>query len=115
MPAPETAIELEHVGRRAGRSIARHEVDAGGDHRGGVDERGDGRRAGHRVRQPDVQGELRGLAEETAHQERADGARAEPGRGLELRPELGEVERAELREAEGDAEDEAEVADAVRR
>ncbi len=38
-------------------------VNAGGHHGGGVDERGDGRRAFHRVRQPDVEWELRGFAD----------------------------------------------------
>ena len=42
---------------------AADEVDAGRDHRRGVDEGGDGRRAFHRVGQPDVQRELRRLAD----------------------------------------------------
>ena len=41
---------------------AADQVDAGRDHRGGVDERGDRRRAGHRVGQPDVERDLRALA-----------------------------------------------------
>ena len=89
-----------------------HEVDARGHHRGGVDERGDRRRAGHRVGEPDVQGELGGLAEEAAHQQRADGdGDGLGGGGVVL--ERDEVQRAVKREAHRDAEDEAEVADAV--
>ena len=38
---------------------ARDHVHAGGDHRGGVDERGDGRGAFHRVGQPDIERKLR--------------------------------------------------------
>jgi hypothetical protein len=37
------------------RVHARDQVDAGGDHRRGMDEGGDGRRALHRVRQPCVE------------------------------------------------------------
>ena len=44
------------------RQHARHQVNAGDDHRRGVDQRGDGRRALHRVRQPDVERELGRLA-----------------------------------------------------
>ena len=91
---------------------AGHEVDAGGDHRRGVDERGDRRRAGHGVGEPDVERELGGLAEEAAHEQGADGdGDALGGGGVVL--ERGEVQRAVEREAHGDAEDEAEVADAV--
>ena len=91
---------------------AGHEVDAGGDHRRGVDERGDGRRASHRVREPHVQGELGGLAEEAAHEQRTDGDRDGLGGGRVVL-ERGEVERAVEREAHRDAEDEAKVAHAV--
>ena len=41
---------------------ARDQVHAGGDHRRRVDQRRHRRRAGHRVRQPDVQRDLRRLA-----------------------------------------------------
>ena len=47
---------------------ADHE-DAGGDHGGGVDQRRDRRRAFHRVRQPDVQEELRRLAHRADEQQ----------------------------------------------
>ena len=45
---------------------ARQHVDACGDHRRGVDERGDRRRALHGIRQPDVERNLRGLADRAA-------------------------------------------------
>ena len=51
---------------------ARDHVDAGRDHRRGVDEGGDGRRAFHRVRQPDVQRELRALAGRAEQEQQAD-------------------------------------------
>ena len=38
------------------------QIHAGGHHRCGVDQRGDGRRPGHGVRQPDVERELGALA-----------------------------------------------------
>ena len=47
---------------------ARPEVDAGDDHRGRVDERGDRRGTGHGVGQPCVQRELARLADDREHQ-----------------------------------------------
>ena len=56
------------------KADAHQHVNAGGHHRRGVDQRGDRRRAFHRVRQPDVQRELRGLADRAAEdQQRRDG------------------------------------------
>ncbi len=54
-------------GEREGRAIkeemrAGDHVDAGSDHGGGVDERGDGRGAFHGVGQPDVERKLRAFA-----------------------------------------------------
>ncbi len=51
------------------REGTRHEIDAGGNHRRGVDERTHRRRALHRVWQPDVQRELRGLADRAKEDE----------------------------------------------
>ena len=62
------------------RGRAAHHVDAGGDHGGGVDERRDGRGAFHRVRQPDVKGNLRAFARGAHHQQQADGG--DPARGV---------------------------------
>jgi hypothetical protein len=67
------------------RAAADDEVDAGGDHRRGVDERGHRRRAGHRVAEPGLQRELRGLAAGAEQQQQADRRSA----GLDALPVLG--------------------------
>ena len=101
------------------RGRARDHVDAGGHHRGRVDEGGDRRRALHRVREPDVERDLRALARGADEQEEADRASASPpqaqldghlGGGRHHRPE---VQRAERHEDEEHPEEEAEVADPV--
>ena len=51
---------------------AHHKVDTGGDHRRCVDQRGHRCRAGHRVAQPALQGELRRLAAGCQQQHQAD-------------------------------------------
>ena len=108
----------EHrVGGEAEEDVAAgHHVDAGRDHRRGVDQGRDRRRARHRVRQPDVERKLRGLAarpdeeaEADERQVRRDARRIGRGGG----EDLAEVERAEEREDAEDPEDEAEVADPV--
>ena len=63
--------------QRAGREFqqrrhARHQEHAGGHHGRGVDQRGDRGRALHRVRQPDMQAELRRLAHGADEQQDAD-------------------------------------------
>ena len=50
-----------------------HHVDAGGDHGGRVDQRGDGRRACHGVGQPDIERKLRRFAAGAHQQQQADG------------------------------------------
>ena len=50
---------------------ARDHVDAGGDHGGGVDQRGDRRGAGHRVGQPDVERNLRRFSGRADQQQQA--------------------------------------------
>ena len=74
-------------GEREGRAVeeemsAGDHVDAGGDHGGGVDERGDGRGAFHGVGQPDVERKLRALAGGAEQQAEADDGEdaAVPGR-----------------------------------
>ena len=84
-------------------------VDAGRDHRGGVDQGGDGRRALHRVGQPDLERELGGLAHRPAEQQQRD----QPAEHMAV-AEGGEVDGAVGPVAEDDAEQEAEVAHAVR-
>src|SRR5690606_38989444 len=114
------------LGDQEDRVHAGDQVDARGDHGGRVDEGGDGGRALHRVREPDVEGELRRLAEGADHQEQGDalglhrdGGEVAGGGGGEVRLELlggedlGVLDGAEVGEGEPDAEGEAEVADAV--
>ena len=72
--APMMATTVSAVGRAVEERVAaRDHVDAGGDHGGGVDERGDGRGAFHRVGQPDVEGDLRGLAGGAEDEQQGDG------------------------------------------
>ena len=52
---------------------ARDHVDAGGDHGGGVDERGDRGGAFHGVGEPDVERDLRGLAGGAEDEQQRDG------------------------------------------
>ena len=57
--AAEDGRRVLHLGRRLeDRRRAEEEVDAGNDHRRGVDERGDGRRAFHGVGKPRVERQL---------------------------------------------------------
>ena len=102
------------------------EEDAGGDHRGRVDEGGDGGRALHGVGQPDMERELAGLADGPAKDQEADGRRG----GEAARKEVREVgERGGFQDAMAaiveeqralgvlqpeQAEEEAEIADARR-
>ena len=55
--AADVGDHQQHLGRED-RIEAAHQVDAGGHHRGGVDQGADGRGAFHGVGQPDVQREL---------------------------------------------------------
>ncbi len=60
---------------------AANQVDAGGDHRGRVDERGDRRRTRHRVGEPNVERNLRALARATQEEREAHGRRRADGDG----------------------------------
>ena len=76
-------------------------VDAGGDHGGGVDEGGDGGGAFHGVGEPDVEGDLGGLAGSAEDQEKGDGgeeAAVQVGVPRDRAEDVGEVERAEVRD-----------------
>ena len=105
-----------HSGRGAEDGVAAgHEVDAGVDHRGGMDQGGDRRGAFHCVRQPDVERELGALADGPAEeQQRDDGdpGRREPAAFDQLEDGL-HVESSELRPDGHDREGEAHVADSV--
>ena len=99
---------------------ARHHVDTGGDHGGGVDEGGDGGGTFHGVGQPDVEWGLGGLAD-GAGKEAEDGGAEEGGgdfgvggspSGDAVEGEGGGGATGDLPEEE-DADHEAEVADAV--
>ena len=68
---------------------AADEIDAGGDHRGGVDECGDGRRAFHRVRQPGVQRELGRLADAAEEEAEAKDDVESWGGRHGIQPDLG--------------------------
>ena len=73
MTAPRTADEVLHVRRELEDAVrARDQVDAGGHHRRGVDQRADRRRALHRVGQPRVQRDLRRLRDRAAEQAERD-------------------------------------------
>ena len=121
MAAAKMAVKVadgghdQHRGRRLGedRVGAGDHVDAGVDHRRGVDERADRGRALHRVGQPDVERELGGLADRAGEEEQRD----ERDRALVERPDpledLVEAQRPEVDPDHDHAEAEAEVADAV--
>ena len=70
MIAPMSAA----VGRQLEQRVhARDQVDAGGDHRGGVDQGGDRGGALHRVREPGVERELGRLGERADQDQQAGG------------------------------------------
>ena len=78
VPAPIQATSVIASGARTKTAAAAgDEVDAGRDHRRGVDEGRDGRRARHRVGEPDVERHLRALAAGAEEEEEADGVDAE--------------------------------------
>ena len=71
--APTMATVAEREGRAVEEEMrAGDHVDAGGDHGGGVDERGDRRGAFHGVGQPDVERKLRAFAGSADQQAEAD-------------------------------------------
>ena len=71
---PDHRADVLRGGRAFEQRVhARDQVHAGGDHRRGVDQRADRRRALHRVGQPRVQRDLRGLGERADEQQHAAG------------------------------------------
>ena len=115
------ADDRDHVHRDRARAVkisrgARDHVDAGGHHGRGVDQRGDRRGTGHRVRQPDVQRNLRRLAAGAHQQQQAD--RGEhPALGSTGMPclanTLAKSSEPKLHDDQEHRQREAEVADAV--
>ena len=108
---PQDDIERDRRRREERLDPAQH-VDARRHHGRRVDQRRHRGRAFHRVRQPDVQRHLSRLAKGTAEEQERDARRdhlaaADGGR------DLGQVHRAERGLAPEDAEEEAEVADAI--
>ena len=104
-------VQEEHV-------RARDHVHARGHHGGGVNQRADRRGAFHGVGQPDVQRNLRGLAGRADQQQKRGGgqhagARGFHGHGGRAAEHRREIQRAELPEQQEQAQQEAEVADAV--
>ena len=91
-------------------------VDAGGDHGGGVDERGDGRWAFHGVGKPDVERKLRAFAGGADEQAESDGGEDASGPGGfygEFGGDHVKGEGTEVSEQQEHADEEAEVADAI--
>ena len=71
---PTIAAVIARGGRDLDERVhAGDQVDAGGDHRRGVDQGRDRRRALHRVREPGVERHLRRLGEGADEQEQAGG------------------------------------------
>ena len=111
---PEITVSASGVKMK---NTAEH-VNTGGHHRRGVDERADGRRAFHRVRQPHVQRELRGLADRTAEDQQTGKRRRATEDGwivLNVMFDEFEIQSSVQRDPQNqDAQHEAEVADAIR-
>ena len=102
----------ERVGDHQDVDPAQH-INAGGNHRGGVDQGRDGRRAFHRVGEPNLERKLGGFTDSAAEEEERD-QRAEDqavfrGKGVEF----GQVDRVVGPVAHHDPEEKTEVADAV--
>jgi hypothetical protein len=110
--APTHDDERARLGQVVDRVAAGDQVDAGGDHRRGVDEGGDRGRALHRVGQPRLQRELAGLAAGAEQQQQRD--RDERVRATRPTLEhLGYCSVPELRPHEEDRDGQADVADPV--
>ncbi len=106
---------LRRASGEAARLHAGHQVDAGRHHRGRVDQGRDRRRALHGVGQPDVQRELRRLADRADEQQQRDAGRRRladhAGLGREVQVQV--ADRPDRLEPEEHREHEPPVADAV--
>ena len=88
------------------------EVDTGGDHRRGVDQRGDGRGARHRVGEPGVQRELRRLARHAGEQQQGDQGGVVEAAGARRSPRISrDAERAGVGGEREQADQEGDVAE----
>ena len=76
-PCPDARITAVRGGVVQHRCHPGHEVDAGGDHRGGMDQGRDRRRAFHGVGQPDVERDL-GRLPDGAHEQQQRDRRGRP-------------------------------------
>ncbi len=95
------------------RAAADDEVDAGGDHRGRVDERRYRGGALHRVEEPGLERELRGLAAGCEKEQQADPGEGGFTRLACHREDLVEYDGAERNEDQHDRQAQSDVADAV--
>ncbi len=111
---PMMAIDVHRIRRmHIDGPRARAHVDAGGHHGRGVDQRGDGRGAGHGVGQPGVERNLRRFAGRAHQQQQADQRQRGLRSARRLMEHRAEIERAELLEDEEHRQRESEIADAV--
>ncbi len=109
---------LHRIGRQHEQRVgARHHVHARGHHGRSVDQRGDRRRAFHRVRQPDIQRELRRLAAGADEQQQAGGGDHRIANvklsAARQQVDLGVLHRAEVPGDGEHAQDESGVTDTV--
>ena len=107
-------LRIRH--QRVERPGTRHQVDACRDHGGSMDESRDRGRAGHGIRQPDVERDLGGFACHTDQQEQGDGqddARLAGSHLLRHSEDFAELDTAKGPEHGEGRQQEAEIADTV--
>ena len=116
--APITATHAKGEGRAIKEHVRAHDhVDAGGDHGGGMDQGGDRSGAFHGVRQPDVKGNLRGLAGSAEHQQQRNGGEESAlhlGMLRDRGEDLAEAEGAKVGNHQEHRDEKAKIADAVK-
>jgi hypothetical protein len=105
--------DLRGAGGLEQRVGAGDQEHPGGDHGGRVDERRHRGWAGHGVRQPDVQRDLRALAGAGQEQQQRDGGGRPARQAGDAAEDLVEVQAAELGEDQEHRQQEADVADPV--
>ena len=112
-PHPGQQIQHPAVGYGQQRIDPHQQIDACGHHRGGVNEGGHGRGAGHSIWQPHIQRKLRRLSCRSQHQQKHDGRGGGGGHNRSVGEDVGVAERAERAESQEDGHHEAEIADTV--